>query len=122
MTQEEIVDYNKRCAEFLGFKYHEGSEYWTTLLWGGNGFTLRQMRFHLDWNWIMEVVEAIEKLGYESLTGGSEYYYPEKGMRYIQSFIKDDITIYQEAKTKKEAVVQAINQFLIWYNDTRTNY
>jgi len=73
-----------------------------------------------DWNWIMEVVEAIEKLGYESLIGGSEYYYPEKGMRYIQSFIKDDITIYQEAKTKKEAVVQAINQFLIWYNNQKS--
>ena len=67
----------------------------------------------------MEVVEAIEKLGYESLTGGSEYYYPEKGMRYIQSFIKEEITIYHEAKTKKEAVVQAINQFLIWYEKSK---
>ena len=78
------------------------------------------MKFHSDWNWLMEVVEAIEKLGYESLTGGSEYYYPEKGMRCIQSFIKDNITIYQEAKSKKEAVVQAINQFLIWYNEHNT--
>ena len=30
MTQEEILDYNKRCAEFLGFKidyYKETNEY-----------------------------------------------------------------------------------------------
>ena len=130
MEIQEIKEYNKRCAEFLGYvnttptdkdfniyKNEKG------MIIGNQIYTMIEpmsARFHSDWNWIMEVVEAIEKLGYESLTGGSEYYYPEKGMRYIQSFIKDDMTIYQEAKTKKESVVQAINQFLIWYNE-KTN-
>ena len=135
MTQEEIKEYNKRCAEFLGmYDYSMDNEYFEKGNYycypekeknpGSGYYTIVQNTsdgyygiFNSDWNWIMEVVEAIEKLGYESLIGGSEYYYPEKGMRYIQSFIKDDVTIYQEAKTKKEAVVQAINQFLIWYNE-----
>jgi signal recognition particle subunit SEC65 len=129
MTQQEILDYNKRCTEFLGFKCSVNEQYElpkmmtfppknnSNLCHTAKICCINDMQFHSDWNWIMEVVEAIEKLGYESLTGGSEYYYPEKGMRYIQSFIKEDINIYQEAKTKKETVVQAINQFLIWYNE-----
>lgn len=136
MTQEEILQYNKRCAEFLGAIYSDCAEAWGF----GNAKNIgskmfhgvmyhnviqaerfeKELKFHSDWNWIMEVVEAIEKLGYESLIGGSEYYYPEKGMRYIQCFIKDEINIYQEAKTKKEAVVEAINQFLIWYEQNKT--
>lgn len=111
MTQEEILQYNKLCAEFLGFKYHECSEYWTTLLWGGNGFTLRQMHFHSDWNWIMEVVEAIvKKIGVKAVDECSENeWYATIGVTRL------GIT------SKKEAVVQAINKFLIWYNENKTN-
>lgn len=134
MTQEEILQYNKRCAEFLGFKYHEGSEYWTTMLWGGAGFTLRQMKFHSDWNWIMEVIEAIEKLKTETST--FEFHTQPKSVLIKEernySFEKGDGgrtsrplklngSVWITGETKKEAVVQAINQFLIWYkNEQRT--
>jgi hypothetical protein len=54
------------------------------------------------------VVEAIEKLEYAfdivNNTGGI------RGSQYIGLQIK-------ESDTKKEAVVQAINKFLIWYNN-----
>ena len=121
MTQEEILQYNKLCAEFLGFKHHEGSEYWTTMLWGGNGFTLRQMRFHSDWNWIMEVVEAIEKLHFNVRMSCTcitieNAFDNDSDLNPIYKFH----SIQGEFETKKEAVVQAINQFLIWYNNERT--
>jgi len=74
-------------------------------------------RFLYDWNLLMEAVEFIEKLGYESLLGSSEYYYPEKGMRHIQHFIKDDLTIYHESKDKKEAVFIAVSDFAKLYNN-----
>ena len=105
MTQEEILQYNKRCAEFLGFKYHEGSEYWTTMLWGGAGFTLRKMKFDSDWNWIMAVVEAIEnRTAYVNI----------KGCAVDISTIANT-----SAPSKKESVVEAINQFLIWYEQNK---
>ena len=138
-TMEEILQYNKRCAEFLGISngYFKSEidcptpEYEWMCARANCTYQIQKedfpllnvwdyLEFHSDWNWIMAVVEAIEKLGYESLIGGGEYYYPEKGMRYIQSFIKDEINIHEEAKTKKEAVVQAINQFLIWYEQNKT--
>lgn len=121
MTQDEILQYNKRCAEFLGFKYHKGSEYWTTMLWGGAGFTLRKMKFDSDWNWIMEVVEAIEKLKFnvritiacitiENAFDNNSYLCPIYKFHSMQG----------EFESKKEAVVQAINEFLIWYEQNKT--
>lgn len=115
MEQEEIIEYNKLCAEFLNWQNINDKGFPEYIDSFGNLYKLKDMKFHSDWNLIISLVEAIEKLGYESLSGGSEYYYPERGMRYIQSFIKGDINIYQENKDKKEATIKAINKFLIWY-------
>ena len=77
------------------------------------------MRFHSDWNWIMEVVEAIEKLG---------YYTKNECIRNVNYFNiyelkNNEETFYGSGNnSKKEAVVQAIYQFLKWYNnETKTN-
>ena len=61
MNQQEILEYNKRCAEFLG---DEGMQE----ICSDNGHhypSIDEMKFDSDWNWIMEVVEAIEKKGYD---------------------------------------------------------
>lgn len=120
MTQEEILEYNKRCAEFLGFNYYNGSDYWTTKLWGGGGFSSRLLLFHSDWNWIMEVVEKIQSL---DRLGGIVLI--KQGRCKITSRMAGDHSVYADVshyflkgmKGQKEAVVQAINQFLIWYNE-----
>ena len=93
MTQEEILDYNKLCAEFLGytFSHYTNDKSKATpeikFVWGAEAEILKRcnawwrcsktpddnfswnfpsdLLFHSNWNWIMEVVEAIEKLGYE---------------------------------------------------------
>ena len=70
--------------------------------------------FHSDWNWIHLVIEKINNTRITVKMNG----------------IKDSITPYINARrpiikglldNKKEAVVQAINQFLIWYNDNSRN-
>lgn len=117
MTQEEIIEYNKRCAEFLGYDtsrivnqmpLNKDGNYCS-----GNGdldsegnkcYLIHDitLHYHYDWNWVMEVVEAIEKL--DSLDKDKKF------NRQIDRLLS--LPIY----TKKEAVVQAINEFLIWYN------
>lgn len=79
MTQEEILDYNKRCAKFLGAelyipkpwyylpKYQE--HYYFKNRYEPNRFTLKMMKFHSDWNWIMEVCIS---LGMEFVTTNKE--------------------------------------------------
>ena len=64
------------------------------------------MKFHSDWNWIMELVEAIEVMeGQEAIKEISNIVLERNLGRVL------DLPIY----TKKEKMVQAINQFLIWY-------
>lgn len=172
MTEKEILDYNKRCAEFLGckidFNVADWSKYDDKLLtehWNNNDKTyvdtpkgeglrwyrvkhrgnfyqlftdftyqklkesdvelggeyngkyykLKNMQFHLDWNWIMELVEAIEKLGYKFQLGWNI-------TTLISLVPKTPVKISLiESENRKEAVVQAINKFLIWYNNEKSN-
>ncbi len=126
MTQEEILQYNKLCAEFLGYHFYNkeitfgrSEESKPTILpnfieINEKEYQLPSLKFHSDWNWIMEVVEAIEKLGYE-FRGWSNIYY------IVDSKNNSDVVAEESGNlTKKEAVVQAINQFLIWYEQNKT--
>lgn len=145
MTQEEILQYNKRCAEFLGAEINDVLEriyidkmkddemifhkYSVTLkTYECNGTTnihyipFDMLQFHSDWNLIMEVVEAIENI---QVKGQYIYSIQPRGAvceikcstQYSLAFDVQMPCIYEIAKSKKEAVVQAINQFLIWYNN-----
>ena len=132
MTQEEILEYNKRCAECLGWETEDADEdsctYDTPYLinvsesedWEAsmddytNHLKIDEMLFHSDWNWIMEVVEAIKQLGYFVMINKwtSVYTGEEKEGNRIQ------ITTVEGENTKVNTV-QAINQFLIWYNENK---
>ena len=119
-----IADYNKRCAEFLGYKKDtvDGRDVVripnkTWSVWS-NRFqdyieddwyalyepSFRSLEFHSDWNWIMEVVEAIEKKAWVNIKGCA---------------VDISTIVNLNAPTKKEAVVQAIDRFLIWYNENK---
>ena len=116
MTQEEINDYNRMCAEFLGYEYiskdlhpqaYENYGWWVKGTYTNNidarnnlnwkGFN-SSLKFHSDWNWIMKIIEKILDvcLNLDSM----EMYY--------------NIT---DAIPEQHKVMQAINQFLIWYNN-----
>ena len=139
MTQEQIIDYNKRCSEFLGYKNDTVNgrsvvripdKPWTE--WSNrfqeyvedNWYALYEpsfhpLRFHSDWNWIHELVEAIEKLEYESTKVLDEFRI-ESFQVVVRAWITPEHKLYNiipcEPKTKKEAVVQAIDSFLKFYN------
>ena len=108
-TKEEILEYSKRCAEFLSFEISENKECFK--LPNKNGWIILDI-FHSDWNWIHEVVEAIEGMGNDITIYHSHV---------ILSYSEGEVIEVIECKTKKEAVVQAINQFLIWNNENKTN-
>lgn len=120
MTSQEILEYNKRCAEFLGMR--KDSFLLTKQIEKNTGIC--HLRFHLDWNLIMEVVEKIQTL---DKLGGIVMI--QQGRCKITSRMAGDNSVYADVshyylhgmKKQKEAVVQAINQFLIWYNDSSRN-
>lgn len=67
MTQEEIL-YNKRCVELVHWnKTHPKIKDWHIYITPIGSVSYDKMLFHSDWNWIMEVVEAIEKKAWVSI-------------------------------------------------------
>lgn len=131
-TKEEILEYNKKCAEFLGYELitpqmrknpeqWKDNSYWehknkanvhtSKKVLGRDGY----LSFHSDWDWIMEVVEAIEQLKFRvEITSIS-------CCIYKNSVLKSSFHGIKDKSSKKEAIVQAINQFLIWYNNEKSN-
>lgn len=113
MTKREILNYNKRCSEFLGIHnfVHKISDF-------------KLMEFHNNWEWIMYLIEEIEKLGETKTMKGivdiNSHYCK------ISSLIKNQPYIIvgcfpespekDKCNSKQEAVVKAIDKFITWYN------
>jgi hypothetical protein len=72
-------------------------------------FSESQLKFHSDWNWLMEVVEKIESLG---------FVFSIK-INWVK-ITKDRVAIivrWEEDFNKKEAVYNACVEFIKWYNE-----
>ena len=93
--------------EYLGGEYND--EIKKSDLFEDYVYTLK---YHSDWNWIMEVVEKIEQLGFDVNIFEHDATI-KKGSEYVV------VTHASKIKTKKEAVVQAIWKFLNWYKKNK---
>lgn len=119
MKEFNKQEYNRLCAEFLGWK--ETKSCWLTLSSNLNkGFAATKssdLKFDSDWNWIMEVIEKIEGLDYPHTkyiaTISVNIYHKECSLEY--SGYESGTFIIVTENTTKEAVVQAIWQFLNFY-------
>lgn len=145
MNSKQKIIYTKNCLEFLGYKCVTPNDKDFRIYEGKNSVipSMVDANFNDDflnnWNWIMEVVEAIEK----ELDGSRPFKYGKldaldfnidnKSVKVKASFWTNPNTVngnywsyfkYNKKYnniSKKEAVVQAINQFLIWYNENNNN-
>lgn len=119
-------EFNKLCAEFLGWiikekdPFHcpdscrnynwwfDTSQEYPDDQWKG---PTEWLKFNSDWNWIMEVVEKIEKTSGVSIVGG-----PVKKPTCV-IHLSNLHAKSGQGQSKKEAVVQAIWEFLNLYNE-----
>jgi len=103
---------NKIIAEFLGRtgKANKLLYAFKNLDYRGQiWFNENELRFHLDWNWLMEVVEKIEKQGFifdiknytTKITTGWKI-----GFKPIKT----------DSDTKIQSVYNACLEFIKWYN------
>ena len=105
----KTIENNKLIAEFLGYIDNGCSE---------DGFLIHpitnydveisSLKYHEDWNWLMEVVEKIESLGYRIEI--------VKHICRIYLSSKETIII-SENIPKIEAVYNACVEFIKWYNN-----
>jgi hypothetical protein len=100
---------NKLLAEFMGFQqtnigWYDAEE---VLLRAERDNTFDNLKFHSDWNWLMEVVEKIESLGVVVEI--------RESVCYISPFPNNYVSELEE--TKIQATYIACVRFVKWYNE-----
>jgi len=126
MKEFNLEEYNKLCADFMGMKYASERRFNKDTGWVYSARALDM--FHSDWNWIMEVVEKIEQLGYRFNMSNFDGNYAEiRSGSCTDEKISDSSVLDKEFISKKEAAVQSIWEFLTiweflnWYKENGGN-
>lgn len=150
MEDINLDEYNKLCAEFLGWYMEDGV--WKVMKDYKGGFIAltkgNELYFESDWNCIMEVVYALEELGKTTIMGRtlkSKFVISTSEIKYLYSHDHNNLlhltllpyvveggsvnTLYKDNivekfdfrnKSKLEAVVYAIYRILTWYKDNKS--
>jgi hypothetical protein len=112
------IEFNQQCAEFLGWKQNSNK---TTFYVDKNDgryiYEIQDLKFHSDWNWIHEVIDKIDKLEFFSFHIEKQ---PFQNLNLAQVYVAPlhpygmsiPFTSAVHRENKKEAVVQAIWEFL----------
>lgn len=124
MEATEIQERNEQIALMLGMKMQE--TYVTN--WKEFNSLLHSiedtLKFHSNWNWLMEAVEFIEnklKLGTVISNMGfginNQYININRGVSIVDETIDNPSKIMGKSSTKKEAVFIAVSDFAKLYNN-----
>ena len=119
MTQKEIIEYNKKCAEFMGMIYDnhndQPNKYWE--LTDKQNFISQKpylqdkdLKFHSDWNWVIGIIARITLVAKEN----------NHNKKYDEQWrLLFDYESYSFFSGNIESIIKAINQFLIWYEQNK---
>ena len=100
----KTIEKNKLIAEFMGYPKHKIDFVGKRL----NFENSKHNTYHKDWNWLIEVVEKIESLGYRM----------EIVKHICRIYLSNKETIVNSENTPKiEAVYNAVVEFIKWYNN-----
>lgn len=117
MTQQEILEYNKLCAEFLGWKNLNDDSFPEYVDKLGNFYPLKELKFHSDWNWIMEMLDKVALLDFGwKITSKYVNIYSHAGDPRGEFDCKHKINCPENVMLD---TVRTINQFLIWKNNNK---
>lgn len=116
MTQQEILEGNKLCAEFLEWKEEDRSWYQTdsfiryVVYSEHSNYPHKGLPFHRDWNWLMVVVkkccESFEHHQFDS----EEYYH------ITEEIFHPDYSLSEFMNADIEAVFERVVQYIKWHN------
>ena len=117
----DTTENNKIIAEFMGFEVAFGDTTYPCIMGKQNAWT--PIKYHSDWNWLMEVVESIESLKspYDGFSWSIEPFSVLINRNsvciQVDSGKSDDILFPDmHCKTKIELVYNTCVEFIKWYN------
>jgi hypothetical protein len=119
MTPQEIQERNKQIALMLGFKYKNQAKYWSIYPLDDNSFLSKlgyvmmcNLKFHSDWNWLMEAVEFIRRLGWNYDISSPIASLKESSLFECDFWNKNNHDINRRSlNSQKEAVFIAVSDF-----------
>ena len=114
----KTIENNKIIAEFMNLNLYKSFWYKSNIATEKQICKENNLKFHSDWNWLMEVVEKIESLEIFDRMGRFNINTKNFDENYT-SFItdKDEDFIQCEGETKIKAVYNAVVEFIKWYNN-----
>jgi len=110
MTQQEIQERNKETALMLGLEYDEEA-----VVFNMQAYSWDNLKFHSDWNWLMEAVEFIENLKIDDF-GYIVEMLPATSRVYLS---RNNYTIVsvEPKSSRKKAIFIAVSDFAKLYNE-----
>ena len=103
---------NKIIAEFMGATLTKDLQIMYPVYEGDSSY-VKDLKYHLDWNWLMEVVEKIE-----SLLPDDSFVTIEYKSCWIPIYDDEQpFGIECREETKTQAVYNACIEFIKWYNE-----
>lgn len=129
MTNKEKVVYTENCLKLLGYKCVTPDNKNFKIYVGESNNIPNSVDANLseeflkNWNWIVEICEAIEKLDNLDSKYASNYNVVIDcfGCTIETTGYVNKIVVTVDNYNKKEAVVEAVNNFLIWYETTNNH-
>ena len=118
----KTIENNKIIAEFLNVKIHpcetiEKLKFLPIEERGlYNGYFIDELKYHEDWNWLMEVVEKIESIEY----GIYQVDILQEGCKILKKcslLIDKTVSKLEPDTTKIKSVYLACVEFIKWYNE-----
>ena len=103
---------NKIIAEFMGATLTKDLQIMYPVYEGDSSY-VKDLKYHLDWNWLMQVVEKIE-----SLLPDDSFVTIEHKSCWIPIYDDEQpFGIECREETKIQAVYNACIEFIKWYNE-----
>ncbi len=123
-TEKDIIEGNRAINIFMegnletgGVKFFRGPDCF-------EHESGAHLKYHTSWDWLMPVVEKIDRLNYDTYISHTVQTIEGKGttpFNVITCRIEDywaKLEISETGETKIQAVYSAVLQFITWYNTT----
>jgi len=113
---------NKLIAEFMGVKFKDDEQYIKELremrsegIYFEQGYMSSELNYHSSWDWLMPVVEKIERLGFTF-----EKNYQRIDGDWQSLIVKGNDILFQEFNVDSLLSTHyVVLEFIQWYNENK---
>ena len=124
----EVVEGNKLIAEFMGMKFIPHGKWYHLFkpnedCWQPKGFSIwfanKHLKYSSSWDWLMPVVEKIERLGYKTKISFDDFGTWTQIHYGLSVADTSETKALNQHGTKIENTYKTVVEFIKWHNEYR---